>query len=249
MKTLLSALTLATLLATAASAFDGAVIVTTCGQVVPKHAAAILTAALDCLGLTDGPAVRLEKGASLDLGRNHLSGGQVGIACLTACQLSGPDCFVPTKCSVRNGTVENSQSTGITGGDLTIADLTVTNHPFRGIDGGRRIKLTDSTVTNNGNSGVVADILKVNGSTISGNGQIGLGAIVATVKESTVVDNDASTSCTDPEAPPCYDIGTARHPRLRHTTCDHSLALTDQTPPDCTDGSWCVCSGDQQIAP
>lgn len=247
MKTLPSALTLALLLATSASAFD--VIVTTCGQVVPKRASAALTAGLDCRGLTNGPAIRLEKGASLDLGRNHLSGGQVGIACLTACELSGPDCFVPTKCSVRNGTVENSQSTGIVGGDLTIETMTVTNHPFRGIDGGRRIKLTDSTITSNGNSGVVADRLKVTGSTISGNGQIGLGAIVATVKESTVVDNDASASCTDPGAPPCYDIGTARHPRLRHTTCEHSLALTDQTPPNCTDGSWCVCSGDQQIAP
>ncbi len=247
MKTLPVALTLAILLATSASAFD--VIVTTCGQVVPKRASAILTAALDCRGLTNGPAIRLEKGASLDLGRNHVSGGQVGIACLTACALSGPDCFVPTKCSVRNGTVENSQTSGIVGGDLTVEDVTVTNHPFRGIDGGRRVKLTGATVTSNGNAGVVADRLKVTGSTISGNGQIGLGAIVATVKDSTVVDNDASTSCTDPEAPPCYDIGTERHPRLRDTTCNHSLALTDQTPPTCIDGSWCVCSADQQIAP
>jgi hypothetical protein len=249
MKTLFSALALAILLVTSASAFEPPVVVTTCGQVVPKRATAILMAALDCRGLTDGPAIRLEKGASLDLRGNHLSGGQVGIACLTACALSGPDCFVPTKCSVRNGTVENSQQSGIVGGDLTIDDVTATNHPFRGIDGGRRVKLTGSTITNNGNAGVVADRLKITGSTITGNGVIGLGSIVATVRESTVVDNDASTSCTDPKAPPWYDIGTERHPRLRDTTCKHSFALTDQTPPNCTDGSWCVCSGDQQIAP
>jgi hypothetical protein len=245
MKTLPSAMTLVLLLATSASALPTVVTVTTCGQVVPKRAIGLLTAGLDCRGLPNDTAIRVEKGGTLDLRGFPLSGGKIGVECVTPCALSGPDCFVPTKCTIKNGTVQDSTGTGIAGGDLTIESVTVQDHDLRGIDGGRRVKITDSTITNNGGEGAVADNLIVRSSTISGNGKVGLAAVKAIVKQSTVVDNDASPTCTDPAAAPCYDIGSARHPSLRDTTCKRSFAFTTLGPNKCLDGSWCVCSEDQ----
>lgn len=238
---------LALVFATPAVAVLPTIPVTACGQEIPPHTIGALAADLDCTGFnggTFGIAVTVGKGSIFDLGGFTLTGGQDGAACLAACPRGSGFCSV--RCTIRNGTIKNAVNAGVVGGDTTTLDhVTILDSGDRGVDGGRQVKIYDSTISGSGVAGLLAKNIVARGVTITGNGRIGISTTAggrARVNDSTVVDNDASAVCTPPTAVACYDIGSGRRPDVRNTTCKRSFRPDDTTVGDCN--GWCVCSED-----
>ena len=218
--------------------------VTACGQAIPAGTTGVLAADLDCTSYTGGDwGVVVGKRASLDLAGFTLTGGYTGVGCLGQCPDGNGLCFL--QCSIKNGTIEGADYSGITGDRVTVENVTIRDHG-RGIEGGRRVKVIGSTITGNELAGVFAKVINVEASTITGNGTAGISAIVkgsVRVKDSTIVGNDTSPVCTPPTSVSCFDIGSSRRPRVTNTTCGKSYNPNDPDPGGC-DG-WCVCAGDQ----
>jgi len=234
-------------LASPAVATMSTIPVTTCGQAIPPRTIGILSADLDCTGFTGGPfgaAVTAGKKAVLDLGGFTLTGGDTGVMCIEPCARGGGLC--PVRCTVRNGTIQDPVNIGVSGGESTHLDhVTIRGAGDRGVDAGRQVTITDSSITGNGVAGVLAENIKVSGSTITGNGRIGVATSVtgrASVKNSTVTGNDTDAACAPPTTVRCFDIGSARRPDVRYTTCGRSNRTGDTTFGGCA--GWCVCSDD-----
>jgi len=231
------------ILSTGASATLPSAPVTTCGQVIPKRTTGYLTADLDCTAFVgDEYAVEVGEGSTLDLGGFTLSGGYVSVACLSPCPGGQGECW--SRCAIKNGTVQGAEQSGITGDKITLDAVTVRDHGDRGINGGRRVRVSGSTITGNGLAGVLATRIIVDGSTITGNGRTGIATTPrgrVRVENSTIIDNDTSPDCSSTSLA-CFDIGSGRRPQVRHSTCKRSFVSGGAVFSGCS--GWCVCSED-----
>lgn len=218
--------------------------VTTCGQSIPAKAIGVLTGDLDCTGYAGGDyAVVVGKRATFDLAGFTVTGAYTGAGCVGLCPNGNGLCFL--QCSIKNGIIEGGDYSGISGDRVAVENVTIRDCG-RGIDGGRRVKVIGSTITDNELAGVLGRVISVEASTVTGNGRVGIltspnGS--ARVKDSTVIGNDTSPECAPPASASCFDIGSARRPRVINTTCDKSYNPNDFDLGGC-DG-WCVCAGDQ----
>jgi hypothetical protein len=232
----LVALTLTLAWSTIAAAAPQLVAVTTCGQLVPRGATGYLTGNLDCTATPDAPAVMVDRNARLDLRGFTITGGRFGVWC-------GSDYNVESsiggKCQIigAGGTIENANLAGVVAVGVVASNLTVRNSVHDGIEA-HTAKLGNVTLTGNGGNGASTfRDLKVTASTVSDNGFVGLRSLQRRVKvvDSTVVDNG-----TDPQCGPfsCADLSSPRRPSVKGTVCEYSVkpALNLET--------WGVCALD-----
>jgi len=187
----------------------GQVAVTTCGQ--EYAGAGYLVADLDCTG-TDGPAVVVTGKGSLDLQGFAITGNSAGVICLQACSVIGPGAI-----SATNGSGVNAA------GALEISHVDVVSSGVDGIVGYHAVRVIDSTIADNGSSGVRSQRVVVRNSMITGNGNFG--AVSGpnrrvVLRDSQVVGNGLSAECALGAA--CADVASGRKPRLRDSTCDTS---------------------------
>ena len=218
--------------------------VTTCGQAIPAETIGILAADLDCSAYAGGDyGVVVGKRGTLDRAGFTLTGGYTGVGCVGPCPDGNGLCFL--QCSIRNGTIEGADYSGVSGDKVTIENVTIRNIEGRGIAGGRRVKVFASIINDNGVAGVIGRALYVEASTITGNGRAGVNTANGRVrvKDSTIIGNDTSPECTPPTSGPCFDIGSSRRPRVANTTCGKSYNPSGVQLGDCN--GWCVCAGDQ----
>jgi hypothetical protein len=209
--------------------------VNTCGQVLTGSG--FLSADLDCTGLDVPYAVAITKRGSLDLRGFTITGGKLGILCADPC----PD--VPTggtclsRCTILGGggAVTGAEIVGIEADKTTITELTVSNCGGRGIDV-HNLKLTNSTVTGNGQGTASGRRAYIRGSVITGNGEHGvIGPVRGSVRirDSIVTGNNTAPACGVSKT--CCDLIAGQKPRIRNTSCDVS----------CHDGGdWDLCTLD-----
>jgi hypothetical protein len=243
---ILTACALAFGLAGAAHATD----ITTCGQTVFPYQTGVVQVDLTCSD--SASAVFLQDRAILQVGGHTITGG--GIQCTGSCTVTGP------------GTVQqvvgNGNLPAINGlssqAKIIVQDMTLNANAFGMISDARKTTLTNVTASgnietgiwvwgtaralnvttnDNGRTGFRSEVrgIRLVGLTATGNGQAGL------------INNGGGTHLYDstltgnafppfPGDPTVLDLFSYRRPRLKNTTCDHSLGPKGVP--------WGVCSGD-----
>ena len=220
-----------------ANAAPQLVLVTTCGQIVPRGAIGNLTGNLDCTGFDGTPgAVMLSRGARLDLAGFTITGALFGVVCgeldhglvlLGKCRVVGA-----------GGKIVDSEAHGILAYGITAANLTIQDVGQQGIAAHGTAKLTSVTVTNSGSEGLSLERGgKIVASTITGSGESGvLAGRRVTLVDSTVTGSGVDTmECAGEH---CADLNTLRRPALKSSTCETSYR------PDAFPFNWGVCSLD-----
>lgn len=229
--------------------------VTACGDAVPPKTLGVLSADLDCTGFTGGiggTAVSVGRNATLDLGGFTIIGGFFGVGCFETCPGGGEGACsdAGSHCTVLNGTITGATASGITGERVIVRNVTATGNGDIGVQGYRRARAIDSTLTNNGADGIRAWSVKVERSTITGNARNGAGggkysngkySQGVTIKESLVTGNATSPDCGTTAQPYCADVFSGTKPKVRNSTCGTSGS------PHSVQGcgrDWCVCTND-----
>ena len=229
--------------------------VTACGDAVPPNTRGVLSADLDCTGFAGGiggTAVSVGRNATLDLGGFTITGGLFGVGCFEVCPDNGTGACsdAGSHCTILNGTVTGATASGITGERVTVRNVVATGNGENGVQGYRRARAIDSTLTNNGDDGIRAWSVKVERCTVTGNGRHGAGGGKysnghytqgVAIKESLVVNNAASLDCGTNAQPYCADVFSGTKPRVRKSTCGTSGS--PRSVPGCG-RDWCVCSND-----
>lgn len=228
----------------------GATDITTCGQTVFSFQTGNVQVDLTCSD--SASAVFLQDRATLSVGGHTITGG--GIQCAGSCTVTGP------------GTVQQVVGTGnlpainvlSSRAKVFVQDVTLTANAFGIISDARKTTLTNVvasgnletgiwvwgtarglnvTTNDNGATGFRSEVrgIRLVGLTATGNGQAGL------------INNGGGTRLFDstltgnafppfPDNPTVLDLFSYRRPRLKTTTCDHSLGPKGVP--------WGVCSGD-----
>jgi len=246
-----SFLTVAAVLAaaTVARAFD----ITTCYQTVQRGEEGVLQADLACDG-SGGPNVDVERGGKLLLNGHTISGGYLGIATghgaggkaviegpgeITGASGDGNPygCGISalSKTVVRNVSIRGNRC-GISSYyefTVTLEGVQVTENTDDGVStagsgpGGGRIKAEDTTVSNNGGTGILSPSIVTGRSlTVVGNGAGGVSGKRVSLVDSTLSGNG-----------PGGDVRSPTRPRLRGSSCETSVNSADGS-------TWGVCSLD-----
>jgi hypothetical protein len=215
--------------------------VTSCGQTLINEDG-VLTADLECQApSTFSSAVQLYN-ATLNLGGFTLTmppDEGIGVLCGARCAVVGPGTIVGGGMGIK----------GPYRGRVLVDGVTVTGVGFIAI-GGTAVRVTDSTLIDNGSSGVSGNRIRIEGSTVTGNNQIdesraavsgwikavrvtdtiitgnhfsGVYAHRVRADNSTISGNGLNASCGVTQI--CSDVVTHGKPRLSATTCDTSAEL------------------------
>lgn len=176
-------------LLTSAATSGASVPVTTCGQVVSGRGE--LVGDLDC-GLYGGSAAVTVRGR-LDLNGFAIIGnpGLNAVSCVVKCNVSGPGLITGAAAGVstqwpngatihvRDVTIDGNTGAAVDGARVSVKESVITNNgsadppvsfPFTGGVSGGRVKIVDSTLTNNFNFGVRGNKVRLIRSTATGNG-------------------------------------------------------------------------------
>jgi hypothetical protein len=225
--------------------------ISACGQAVPRGALGQLTGDLDCTTFVGGianTAITLGRSAKLDLQGFTVTGGLFGVGCFEVCSDGSGACNDDgARCEIVNGTITGALASGITGDVVTVRNVTATNNGEAGVQGYRKARAFDSTLTNNGDDGIHAWSVQVYDSTVTNNGRYGVagGKYVGNgrhthgikVRDSIVTGNGTSGECSVQQ--PCADLASGTKPKVVRVTCDTSYS------PFSVAGCgrhWCVCA-------
>jgi hypothetical protein len=215
--------------------------VTTCGQILAGDG--FLTGDLDCSAQPAAAAtVTLSKTGRLNLGGFTLTGSPNvvdTVRCEDRCiinglggsnlgTIAGGQHAIASR-SGKSGRVDVFYTT-VTGAEFGIVapkvharQLHVTGNTFEGIRGDK-VKLIDSTVTDNGGlgAGVRGEAqVKLIAAVITGNGGAGVEGGKLHAQDSTVTGNGTDPACGVTAV--CADLSLQRKPHLKRTPCDTSL--------------------------
>lgn len=161
---------------------------TACGESVVGKA--VLTADLDCSGQPLPAAVRLAPGATLDLAGFTLRGGIAdAVVCQGSCKVvtSQPGGMITDA----GGNGINANGDNVRGGNVLVNAVVISGNGLSGIEAAGRVKLFDSTLSDNGANGVNADGGKIIGSAVARNGVSGVAGGGNWRVSDTVVEDNA----------------------------------------------------------
>ena len=151
---------------------------------------------------------------------------------------------------IRDSHIDDNPGTGIDveSGDfglLKLSSSTVSGNGQRGIDADAKVKLKNTSVTDNGLEGIYnMNLVRLtDGSVVAGNGLDGVwvdddDCPRLTVRESTVTGNGIDATCGVSRT--CADLSSCAAPSVAKSTCDHSYDTTSGFP----GSTWDVCTLD-----
>jgi hypothetical protein len=248
LRTATRALVFVLLLATPALAID----IVTCDQTVASGDVGVLQSDLSCGAIV---GVILNPKATLAM-NGHTIDAATGVYCVAKkCAIQGPGSITGgTACAIQPANGAGKVTITVTGPldihdnacginaanpkdlNLRLTDVTVRDNAL-GVSAGK-IKGSNVIVTGNGSGGIHArSSITLKGCTVQGNGGIGLySSKGAVLHDCTVTGNDPTNG---------FDVATHRHPRLRNSTCGHSVqVLNPPALPDVGSPTWSVCISD-----
>lgn len=209
--------------------------VTSCGQIVPARARAVLAADLDCTGQQAG--VILSTGSRLDLGGFTLSGAVIGVRCDGRCTVTGPGTISDSEEGIQGLTSVTVRDVVLSGftesavrarGALAASGLTITGAALYGL-AGLNVKADNCSISSSW-GGVTARHARLRGITITDCTRGFTGTYVALL--------DGSTIDTVAAGPAARAIRSWKRPRIVDSSClGRSEAIR-------TDEPWGVCSQD-----
>jgi hypothetical protein len=191
-----------------------------------------------------GAAVYIERKGRLDLRGFTLTGGRRGVLCdaLRCGHNSNNNNCSKGPCEIFNGSLvasSPSDTLGVTGFRPIIHDVTISGFYF-GVVSFEKLQLSNAAITDSAGAGVAGKTLALTNTTVTNSGQFGVLAWTDRGKavrltNSSVTGSGTQSFCGDFA---CADVAAMRRPRLESSSCGSSFNMMENG------GTWGVCTGD-----
>lgn len=221
------------------------VALTACGQAVPRRTVGYLVGDLDCTGPQTGAAaiaaVLVAKRGTLELRGYTIRGSGVACGEVVTDSLGQTALTNVGTCTIDGGggVIAEAAAHGVSAKKLSARDITIRDSGAEGAWSMNGVTLDNVTITGSGGFGARIDVkkAKVSNSTITGNGEYGIDADKLLLTGSTVTGNGIGPNCGPPPLLQCADLHVYRLPRLIDSTCGTSVMTTQPE-------TWGVCQFD-----